>query len=292
MTTQQTWRVTWDDRLHVVIFVPTDVKSLEGGNLVFTEVVAIDGTPVFKHERIVRLKPGRGLDRYIVSLKWLVVDMVPGERVCTFDYDGHTFTFRETGLAQGWKAAMSYAFQLTIDGQHWGVGEEVELTPELFLKLKTWNSSDLDATSAYQVLQDDVLSERFEVVGIEEFGLGNKSGTSPLTTTRELSRTTTNEVSVTTTGELDGSANFAIGKAVKADVSAKLSRETGQKFNESFVVRHSQTFTVNPGMSVTYRIKWKRRVRNGQCIVRRPDSQTITIAYQACFDLSFDIETV
>jgi hypothetical protein len=181
-------------------------------------------------------------------------------RPITFEYAGHTFRFQGSSLA--------------IDDRSAGQGTTVTVP---------------GSTTAYQVVRDEDLGEHAEIIRTDEFRVDNSKGTALLPAERELSMTVTNQVTLTIPGELDDQARIPVG-VVSAEIAAKVTQETGHQFNQNVTVRDKQTFPVEPGTAVTFRIKWKRQVRNGRHIVR-VDSREVTIPYEAHYGLTYDIET-
>jgi len=181
-------------------------------------------------------------------------------RPITVEYSGHKFRFHGSGVA--------------VDGIDAG-------------RPKTGNAPA--STPVYQVVRDEDLGEHDEVVRTEEFRIDNTKGTALLPAERELSMTVTNQITLTLPSEPDGGASIPVAM-VAAEIAAKISQQTGHQFDQSVTVRDKQTFPVEPGTAVTFRIKWKRHVRNGKHIALL-DNREVTIPYEAHFGLSYDIET-
>jgi hypothetical protein len=264
------WNATWDESTHVI-----RRETSEQRDRVIQTTIDIDGTIV--HQQSVQwpgwssvateLATGVGLfggsllgGFAMYAAASGVKDYLKTARPITVVYSGHIFRFRGSGL--------------TIDGSDAG-------------RAKTMNVPG--STPAYHVVRDEDLGEHDEVIRTEEFRIDNTKGTALLPAERELSMTITNKITLTIPGEFKGSARFPVGD-IAAGISAKLSQQTGHQFDQNVTVRNTQTFPVEPGTAVTFRIKWKRHVRNGKQIVL-VDNQEITIPYEACFGLTYDIET-
>jgi hypothetical protein len=181
-------------------------------------------------------------------------------RPITFEYGGHSFRFQGSSLA--------------VDGSVVGQGKTVTMQ---------------GSTPAYKVVRDEDLGEHDEIIRTDEFRVDNAKGTALLPVERELSMTVTNQVTLTIPGEFDDQARIPVG-VVTAEIAARVTQETGHQFNQNVTVRDKQTFLVEPGTAVTFRIEWKRHVRNGRHIVL-VDTREVTIPYEAHYGLTYDIET-
>jgi hypothetical protein len=264
------WNAAWDGSTHVI-----RRETSEQRDRVIQTTIGIDGATVHQHSvqwpawSSVATEVATGVGLFSGSLVGGfamyaaasgVKDYMKTARPITIEYHGHIFRFRGSSL--------------TVDGSDAG-------------RAKTFNVPG--STPAYHVVRDEDLREYDEVIRSEEFRVDNTKGTALLPAERELSMTVTNKVTLTTPGELDGRARFPVSE-VAAAISAKLSQQTGHQFDQSVTVRNKQTFPVEPGTAVTFRIKWKRHVRNGKYIAV-VDNREVTIPYEAYFGLTYDIET-
>ena len=264
------WNATWDGSTHVI-----RRETSEQRDRVIQTTIDIDGTTVHKESVqwpawssvATEVATGVGLFRGSLLGGFAMYTAASGlkdylkiARPITFAYSGHRFRFRGSSLA--------------VDGSDAGRAKTVNVP---------------SSTPAYQAVRDEDLGEHDEVIRIEEFRIDNSKGTALLPAERELSMTVTNKVTLTTPGELDDRARYPVGE-VTAAISAKLSQQTGYQFDQSVTVRNKQTFPVEPGTAVTFRITWKRHVRNGRHIVL-VDNREVTIPYTAYFGLTYDIET-
>jgi hypothetical protein len=264
------WNATWDGGRHVI-----RRDTSEQPDRVIQTTIDIDGTTV--HKESVQWPEWSGVATEVATLAGFFRASLLGglamyaaasglknyfktARPITFEHGGHTFRFQGSGLA--------------VDGSFAGQAKTVVVQ---------------GSKPAYQAVRDEDLGEHNEVIRIEEFRVDNSKGTALLPSERELSMTVTNQVTLTNPGELDDQGRIPLG-VVTAEIAARLTQETGHKFEQNVTVRDKQTFPVEPGTAVTFRIKWTRHVRNGRHIVL-VDNREVTIPYEAHYGLTYDIET-
>jgi hypothetical protein len=264
------WKATWDGSPHVI-----RRDTSEQQDRVIQTAIDIDGATVHKESvqwpewssaapvvaTVAGFLRGSLIGGFAVyAASFGLKNYMKTARPITFEYGGHTFRFQGSRLA--------------VDGSDVGQGQTVTV---------------LASTPVYQVVRDEDLGEHDEVIRTDEFRVDNSKGTSLLPVERELSMIVTNHVTLTIPSEFDDQARIPVG-VVSAEIAAKVTQETGHQFNQNVTVRDKQTFPVEPGTAVTFRIKWKRQVRDGRHIVL-VNSREVTIPYEAHYGLTYDIET-
>jgi hypothetical protein len=264
------WNATWDGSTHVI-----RRDTSEQRDQVIQTTIDIDGATV--HKESVQWPEWSSAAPVLATVAGFMRGSLIGgfaayaaasglknymktARPITFEHGGHTFRFHGSSLV--------------VDGSDAGRGRTVTVA---------------GSPSAYQVVRDEDLGEHDEIIRTDEFRVDNSKGTALLPVERELSMTVTNQVTLTIPGEFDDQARIPVG-VVSAEIAAKVTQETGHQFNQNVTVRDKQTFPVEPGTAVTFRIKWKRQVRSGKHIVV-VDSREVTIPYEAYYGLTYDIET-
>ena len=264
------WNATWDGSTHVI-----RRETSEQQDRVIQTTIDIDGATV--HKESVQWPEWSSAAPVVATVAGFLRGSLVGgfamyaatsglknymktARPITFEYGEHAFRFQGSSLA--------------IDGSVVGQGKTVTVA---------------SSAPTYQVVRDEDLGEHDEIIRTDEFRVDNSKGTALLPVERELSMTVTNQVTLTIPGELDDRARIPEG-VVTAEIATKVTQETGHQFNQNVTVRDKQTFPVEPGTAVTFRIKWKRHVRNGKHIVL-VDNREVTIPYKAYYGLTYDIET-
>lgn len=264
------WNAAWDSSTHVI-----RRETSEQPDRVIQTIIYVDGATVHKESvqwpewssaaPVVATVAGflrgsliGGFAMYAASSG--LKNYMKTARPITFEYGEHAFRFQGTSLA--------------IDGNVVGRGKTVTVP---------------GSTPAYQAVRDEDLGEHYEIIRTDEFRVDNSKGAALFSAERELSMTVTNQVTLSIPGELDDKARIPVG-VITAEIATKVTQETGHQFNQNVTVRDKQTFPVAPGTAATFRIKWKRRVRNGRQIVL-VDNREVTIPYEACYGLTYDIET-
>ncbi len=265
------WSAAWDGSTHVI-----RRDTSEQQDRVIQTTIDIDGATVHKESvewpewssaaPVVATVAGfmrgsliGGFAMYAAAFG--IKNYMKTARPINFEYGGHTFRFQGSSLA--------------VDGSDAGKGKTVTVLGR--------------STTAYQMVRDEDLGEHDEIIRTDEFRVDNSKGTALLPVERELSMTVTNQVTITIPGEFHDQARIPVG-VVTAEIAIKITQETGQQFNQNVTVRNNQTFPVESGTAVTFRIKWKRHVRNGRHIILI-DNQEVTLPYEAHYGLTYDIET-
>lgn len=125
------------------------------------------------------------------------------------------------------------------------------------------NSSSSKITNV-QILREELESESFETVGEDEFPLDNKAGSDVLSVEHEVSKTLTNTFSTEINSQLQAQFSISILDVVKSQISGQLSQNLGQSIGESITKKQKLSFSVKPGHSVSYLVRWRAKVRKGQ----------------------------
>jgi len=200
-----------------------------------------------------------------------------------FEKGAHTFVLKTEGIFRP-----SMSFNLFMDGREIG---QAAGSQQL--------SSPLDSTTLNTITEQNV-TERVEVIDTETISLDNLSGSAPLVTEKEVSKTVTNELSVQTDlavggdftvgGEVGGELMVKLHAVVEAALSAKLAKQTGQKVGQTITERNRLTFTVQPRSSVTYTVVWKRKIRSGEYVVSVGDGARV-VPYSMYYGLLYEVRS-
>lgn len=143
----------------------------------------------------------------------------------------------------------------------------------------------------YQMIDDNVLEETAEVVGVEVYRFDNLQGAEAVTNKQEIARTVSNELVLERTLQGAGEASLdlpGLFQFVNADLSAKLAVHTGQKIGEAVTRHQTITMSAPPHTHVWYTLTWKRSVRRGVCTVRA-GHRNVALPYKAYLDLTFEL---
>jgi hypothetical protein len=141
-----------------------------------------------------------------------------------------------------------------------------------------------------QILQERDVKELTKIVGVEELPLDNRFGSDELTVEHEFSKTVRNEVVIETGSGIQGKIGFDLFSILKNEISASLSKKTGQTFEETISRRCTLTFTVKPGDSVTYKVIWKQKYLSGKYEVAI-NTQPLLVPFNAGFGLEYEVST-
>jgi hypothetical protein len=141
-----------------------------------------------------------------------------------------------------------------------------------------------------QFIKEIGTRELEEIVSVEKYPLDNRFGDRPFTTVRRVSRESSNELSVDGSGEIEGKFGINVFSAIKAEITAHVSRQTGQKMGEKVSESQTLTFSVGPRSVVMYQVVWKRAVRSGELVYLSGGNQ-LTIPYRIAYGLSCEVRT-
>jgi hypothetical protein len=190
-----------------------------------------------------------------------------------FEHNGHSFSIVMKGLG------MFGHLELSMDGnpvEHDGQVARIEkhdLPPPLM-----------------QPVGETTSTETEEIIGTEDYPLDNRFGVSPLSTDREVSRQSTNELTVDIDHELGGGLNLELLTALKADISAKVSKSVESKAGEEVTERQTLHFQVPERQAVIYQVVWKRKVRSGQYLYN-VNGKPVSVPYRMSHGLSCEVRT-
>ncbi len=219
-----------------------------------------------------------------------------------FEQNGHSFVLGHRGYG------MLGQFVLSMDGRELGASPETgasgprQLAAAAVQYVKGMSSpseasvptpqpSPCVPVAPIQFVKELSCTESDEVVGEEEYPLDNRFGSSPFSTDRQVSKETTNELSVDVTAGVTGTLNLQIVTAIKADVAAHISRQTGYKIGEKVTESQTLHFTVAANQSVLYQVVWKRKVRSGEHLYLA-NGAPLTVPYRVNYGLSCQVRTL
>ena len=146
------------------------------------------------------------------------------------------------------------------------------------------------APAQLQFVREVGVLESEEVVGTEDYPLDNRFGDQTFTSVHQVSRESTNELSIDTTTQVTGTAGLTLFSAIKAEIEAQVSQQTGLKIGETVTESQTLTFSVGPKSSVIYQVVWKRRVRSGERLYLSGSNQ-MTVPYRICYGLTYEVRT-
>lgn len=189
-----------------------------------------------------------------------------------FENWGHQFTLRGNGF---FRPTMSLS--LLIDGRELNEAN-------IHIQKQTIDSSP------FRIVREGKVTERIEVVDTEEIPLDNSAGAGTLVREYEVSRTETNELSVQTTIEGGGGVGADLFSVIKAEISAKLSKQSGQKIGQTVTVRDKLTFSVPPHSSTLYTVVWKRKLRESEFLTLT-NGKEVSIHYQVTYGLMYEVKS-
>jgi hypothetical protein len=193
----------------------------------------------------------------------------------SFERNGHSFLLKgrfKLGLLS------SVRFDLYMDGvvvPETGMIEPAKTSP---------------TPAGIQFVKEVSVLESAEIVGTELYPLDNRFGDQAFSTVRQVSRESTNELSVDTHGRLRGKIGFNVLSAIKTDIEAQVSRDTGHKIGEKVIESQTLTFSVGPKRSVLYEVVWKRRVRSGERLYLS-GSEQVSVPYKIYYGLSCEVRS-
>ncbi len=219
-----------------------------------------------------------------------------------FEQNGHAFILGHRGYG------MLGQFVLSMDGRELGASPETGVSSPLKMAenavqyVKGVGAASVGAAPSLQpspaapvapiqFVKELSCTESDEVVGEEEYPLDNRFGSSPFSTDRQVSKETTNELSVEVTTGLTGTLNLQLMSAIKADVAAHVTRQTGCKIGEKVTESQTLHFTVAANQAVLYQVVWKRKVRSGEHLYLANGAQ-LTVPYRVNYGLSCQVRTV
>jgi hypothetical protein len=195
-----------------------------------------------------------------------------------FQMDGQNFVLSINGL---FRPTMS--FTLAVDGQ-----EIVQASKQPQLP-GTYPPQPFDSTKI-QIIREQNVVERTEVVDTQDYPLDNLAGSDVLTNETEITRTVTNELSMHTGIEVAGNLKLKILSLVEADISAQLTKQNGQTLGQTITERRTLTFTVQPQNAVVYTVIWLRKVRSGEYVVST-DGNPLLVPYNVYYGLSYQVKS-
>jgi hypothetical protein len=144
--------------------------------------------------------------------------------------------------------------------------------------------------AAVQFIEETGIHESEEIIGAEKYPLDNRFGDRAFTTVRHLSRESTNELSIDGSGQVEGKFGINVLSAIKAEIAAHVSQQTGQKVGERVREGQTLTFSVGPRSAVLYEVVWKRTVRCGERVYLSGGNH-VTIPYRINYGLSCEVRT-
>lgn len=189
-----------------------------------------------------------------------------------FDYWGHQFTLSANGFFRP-----TISLSLTMDGR------------ELNTANNQIQTQPIDS-STFRIVREGTVTERIEIIDTEEILLDNSAGAGALVREKEISRTETNELSVQTNtegGVLVGADLFSV---IKTEISAKLSKQSGQKIGQTITVRDKLTFSVPPYTSTLYTVVWKRKLRESE-FLSLTNGKQVSVPYQLIYGLMYEVRS-
>lgn len=200
------------------------------------------------------------------------VGVLDGAEVCRFNRGTHVFVVE-------WDRSSEPV--LTVD--------DVRLKPAALGHPEARPASHLD----YELVREEVTREDVEIISTENYPLDNRHGTVTLTNVQEVAKSISREVTLTT--EFEGSIELGADLALllhllKADISARLSAQTGQKIDETLTRRQTITMSAAPQTFVMYSLTWKRTVRQGIWEIR-VKGKYIAVPYVAYLDLTAELKS-
>lgn len=148
--------------------------------------------------------------------------------------------------------------------------------------------TDIEKIAALRLVKDTVDNERVDDVLSQQFPLNNRYGTSDLAVKQEVSCTVTETITLTTQEEVHASLKGNIVTVLQAQITAQLSKTTGEEIGKSITRTQTIELAVKAGESVIYTVIWKVRARVGTFVVAIDSIQT-PVTYEAKFGLSFEI---
>ena len=226
-----------------------------------------------------------------IAVDWMLSPTdraLPSTRVW---YDG-LLLHRQTGVLSGTEVC-----RFTRGAHVFVVEWERNADPVLVVDGTRLKPADLVKGSAlrpgYVFVREVVTSQDVEILGIENYPLDNLRGTETLAYEQAFEKTISGEVTFLT--QLEGNMELGVDLAqlipvLKADVSAKLSRQTGQKIGETLVRRQTVTMRASPKTFVMYTLTWKRTVRKGTWVIR-VNGRDIALPYVAYLDLTAELKS-
>jgi hypothetical protein len=202
----------------------------------------------------------------------------------SFQRDGHSFRIQVR--RQGWRQALT----LLADGTEVPAAEflahAVPVRPEVTLTLPPPPA----VPSGVQFIKEIGVQDSEEIVSVEKYPLDNRFGDRPLSAVRRVSRESTNELSIDRSREIEGKFGINVLSAIKAEITAHVSRQTGQKIGERVSESQTLNFSVGPRSAVLYEVVWKRTVRSGEIVYLSRGNQ-VTIPYRINYGLSCEVRT-
>ena len=79
--------------------------------------------------------------------------------------------------------------------------------------------------------------------------------------------------------------------AIKAEVAAHVTRQTGYKIGETVTESQTLHFTVAANQAVLYQVVWKRKVRSGEHLYMA-NGAPLTVPYRVNYGLSCEVRTL
>ena len=215
-----------------------------------------------------------------------------------FEQNGHSFVLGHRGYG------MFGQFILSMDGRQLGASPEAGISGprQLAAAALQYAKGTGPATqgtvftpqhapvAALQFVKELSCTESDEVVGEEEYPLDNRFGSSPFSTDRQVSKQSTNELSVDVSKELSGTLGVQIISAIKAEVAAHVTQQTGYKVGETVTESQTLHFTVAQNQAVVYQVVWKRKVRSGEHLYMA-GGVPVTVPYRVNYGLSCEVRT-
>jgi hypothetical protein len=182
-------------------------------------------------------------------------------------------------------AGLDVHYVLIVDDVEYEASDAIILTSQTPDSLtQSVNSGEI------QVVNEKNVQETSLIVGTEEFPLDNLAGTDVLKSDHEVSKTVSNELTVNIGSNFGGTLDIGLLNAIKAEISASLQKNIGQKINETVTRRQTLHFTVPAHSSVKYIVIWKRKSRSAECTVFA-NNKLHQIYYKASYDLTYEVKS-
>jgi len=213
------------------------------------------------------------VDNNVVFQKWQFLINVH------FRIDSHSLIVKE-------KPFPKVGYVLLSDGTEHESSDAIILTSQSNSVSSATKLSD----SEIQVVSESNMQETTHIVDTEEFPLDNSAGTDVLKIDHEISKTVSNELTINTGAQFSGTLDIGLLNAIKAEISANLQKNLGQKINETITRRQTLHFTVPAKSSVTYTVIWKRKSRSAECIVFA-QNKLHQLNYKANYDLTYEVKS-
>ncbi|GAC1645916.1 MAG: hypothetical protein NVS4B8_17750 [Herpetosiphon sp.] len=203
--------------------------------------------------------------------------LVLAGQIASFNRWGRSFDLRFKGMG------MFGQLVFTIDGNELPTGTAIAPA-----RPQAPQPQSPPQQSGYTFLREINVVDHTDILGQEEYPLDNLHGSSRLELEQELSRSTTVEMVVKQTVGGDIRLDGNLFMALKAEISAHLSRETSRTVGSTITRKQILRMSVESYSRVTYVVTWKRKQRTGEYLVAMQNN-VVSVPYQIWYDLTCDI---